>query len=84
MDRLVVQRNPSGAITRIEILDYKTGDSTSDIDSLIETYRQQLDSYRQAVCELYGVDANIVDTTLVFVTLGKVVPVPLTPKNLKR
>jgi|GEM_PF-2289784 len=76
IDRLVVGRDPSGAITRIEILDYKTGDSTNDIDLLVETYQQQLDAYRQAVCELYGIDAELVDTTLVFVTLGKVITVP--------
>jgi len=81
IDRLVVQRDPSGAVSRIEILDYKTGDSTNDIDVLVETYREQLAAYRQAVCELYGVNAEIVDTTLVFVTLGKVVTVPSIPKK---
>jgi ATP-dependent exoDNAse (exonuclease V) beta subunit len=78
IDRLVVQRDPSGIITNIEILDYKTGDSTDDVDALMETYRNQMDDYRQAVCELYGVDSGIVKTTLVFVMLGRVVTLPTT------
>ena len=73
IDRLVIQRDIAGTIAKIEILDYKTGGSTDDFDALVETYRSQLADYRQAVCELYGVEAAIVETTLVFVTLGKVV-----------
>jgi len=70
IDRLVLQRDAAGTITKVEILDYKTGDSMDE-----KIYCDQLNAYRQAVCELYGVDASIVETTLVFVTLGKVIPV---------
>jgi len=76
IDRLVVQRDTKGTTTKIEVIDYKTGGTMAEIDSLVEIYRDQLDAYRQAVCELYGVEAGIVDTTLIFVTLGKVVTVP--------
>ena len=75
IDRLVVQRDSAKKITKIEILDYKTGDATDDINVLVETYREQLAAYRRAACELYDVDATDVETTLVFVTLGKVVTV---------
>ena len=84
IDRLVVQRDASGAIVKIEIFDYKTGDSTDVVDALVENYRYQLDAYRQAVCELYGVKADIVETALVFTTLGKVVTIPPVQSNTRK
>ena len=81
IDRLVVCHDPSGTITKIEVLDYKTGDSTDDVDVLVETYRNQMDAYRRAVCELYDVAADAVETTLVFVTIGKVVTISSTPST---
>jgi ATP-dependent exoDNAse (exonuclease V) beta subunit len=81
IDRFVIQRDLSGALTRIEILDYKTGGSMDDIDRLVEPYRKQLEAYRQAVSQLYNVSAEIVDTTLVFVTMGKAVTVSALQKK---
>ena len=46
-----------------------------------KNYRGQLNAYRQAVCELYGVPPGIVVMTLVFVTIGIVVTLPSVPSD---
>ncbi len=74
IDRLVLWSSKN-KIVAAEIVDFKT-DAITDQTSLaarVETYRPQLDSYRQAVAQLFHLAASDVSATLVFVQPGEVV-----------
>ena len=74
IDRLVLWFDGSQLIAA-ELLDFKT-DAVDDPPALaarVATYRPQLDSYRQAVAQLFHLPASDVTATLVFVQPGEIV-----------
>jgi ATP-dependent exoDNAse (exonuclease V) beta subunit len=74
IDRLVLWSSKNKSVAA-EIVDFKT-DTISDPAALparVETYRPQLDFYRQAVAQLFQIAANDVSATLVFVQPGEIV-----------
>ena len=76
IDRLVLWSS-GDRVVAAELLDFKT-DVVLDDPSLaarVETYRPQLDSYRRAVTQLFGLSFNQVATKLIFVQRGEVVEV---------
>lgn len=76
IDRLVLWSS-ADRIVAAELFDFKT-DTVADEASLserVETYRPQLDSYRQAAAQLFGLKLNQVDAQLVFVKRGDVIDV---------
>ncbi len=76
VDRLVLH-GPSGAPTRATLLDFKT-DRVSGPDStreLVDRYRPQIEAYRTAVAEHFGLAMGAVDATLVLLDAGTVIPV---------
>lgn len=76
IDRLVLVRE-RGRVVRAEVLDYKTDavEPSDDraLSDLAERYRPQLTAYARAVGEMFGLDPDAVDTTLVLVGAGRVV-----------
>ncbi len=74
IDRLVLW-STKNKIVAAELVDFKT-DAITDQNSLearVDTYRPQLDAYRQAVAQLFHIAASDVTATLVFVQPGEVV-----------
>ncbi len=74
IDRLVLWSS-GNKVVAAEILDFKT-DAVDDQPSLsarVETYQPQLDSYRQAVAQLFHLAASDVMATLIFVQPGEIV-----------
>jgi ATP-dependent exoDNAse (exonuclease V) beta subunit len=71
VDRLVVGRDGKGEVTEIEVLDYKS-DVAADVKTLVEAYREQLESYRKGMAALYKFDIEKVKATFVFTSLGRV------------
>jgi len=72
VDRLVALRDGTGKITEIEVLDYKS-DVASDVQTLVDAYRDQLEAYRQGIAALFKIGIEKVKATLVFVSLGKII-----------
>ena len=52
-------------------MDYKS-DAGADVKSLVETYREQLEAYREGIATLFRLDTEKIKATFVFTTLGKV------------
>ncbi len=76
IDRLVLWSD-GDQVVAAELIDFKT-DTVADDTSFaarIETYRPQLDSYRRAVAQLFGLAAKHVSAKLVFVQRGDVIDV---------
>jgi ATP-dependent exoDNAse (exonuclease V) beta subunit len=78
IDRLVVERN-SGEVINIEIIDFKTdrkGNDISEEDFLKNrklTHIDQMKAYRKAIEQLYNIDQNKINVTLIFTNIGKVI-----------
>lgn len=68
------------AVLHAEVLDFKTdlvdGSDPSAVDAKVSHYRPQVDAYRAAVAERYGLTPEQVTGTLVFLQAGLVIPVP--------
>jgi ATP-dependent exoDNAse (exonuclease V) beta subunit len=76
IDRLVLWSS-ADQVVAAEVFDFKT-DAVPDQPSLaakVETYRPQLDSYRSAVAQLFGLSPQQITANLVFVQHGDVVTV---------
>jgi ATP-dependent helicase/nuclease subunit A len=52
MDRLHLHRDDSGAVTRVEIIDFKT-DAVDDIHVLAQRYADQMNAYREVMRRAY-------------------------------
>jgi ATP-dependent exoDNAse (exonuclease V) beta subunit len=77
MDR-VVRVESAGRTVSALILDYKT-DSVEPHDPqslprLVNEYRRQMEAYRRGAAALYGLEASSVDARIVFLRVGRVVP----------
>ncbi len=75
IDRLVlVERH--GQPVAAEIIDFKTDDLGTASESLaekVESYRMQMESYRQAVSQLFGIPMTQVSARLCFLSTGAIV-----------
>jgi len=76
IDRLVLLRH-QGTVVAADTIDFKTDqvDGQAEIDAKVEFYRGQLQAYRDAVKQLFGLDDNQVATRLAFLGPGRVVGV---------
>ena len=77
MDRVVLGVR-DGRVVRAQVLDWKTGAVGLAGDALqerIAPYREQLQSYRAALCAIFGLPAEAVGATIVLVDRGEVVAV---------
>ncbi|MFO0961693.1 MAG: UvrD-helicase domain-containing protein [Phycisphaerales bacterium] len=77
MDRVVLGVH-DGRVVRAQVLDWKTGAVGLAGDALqerIAPYREQLQSYRAALCAIFGLPAEAVGATIVLVDRGEVVAV---------
>lgn len=52
MDRLHLQRDPSGRVSRVEVIDFKT-DALDEISGLVERYAGQMNAYREVMERAY-------------------------------
>lgn len=76
IDRLALGRDSDGRVVAAEVLDFKTdrvdpGDGDA-IGERVDAYRPQVDAYRAAVSEMYGLTTAEVDARLVFLAPGEV------------
>ena len=71
VDRLVIGRDTMGKVTVIEVFDYKS-DVAANVQTLVDTYREQLEAYRKGMAELFKIDIEKIKATFVFTTLGKI------------
>lgn len=71
IDRMVIARAGNGAITRIDLIDFKT--DVGVVDAIVARYRPQLEAYRRAASKLFGVDRAIVTPRLLLLDAGRVV-----------
>jgi ATP-dependent helicase/nuclease subunit A len=69
IDRLVLGRDASGAITHAAILDYKTGHAGTEAErqAATEWYQPQLDRYAEGVAAAYSLSPDAIETELLFV-----------------
>ncbi len=78
IDRLVVWEE-EGKVTGAEVLDFKTdvvdASDPEAIEAKIDFYRPQIDAYREAVANRYGLDASEVSGKLLFLRPGLVLEV---------
>ncbi len=52
MDRLHLHRDAAGAVTKVEIIDFKT-DAVTDVGQLVERYSYQMHAYREVIQRAY-------------------------------
>ncbi len=71
IDRLVLRGEPVRGAT---IIDFKT-DRGGDVEGLVATYRPQVEAYRVAVAERFGLAPTAVEARLVFLEHGRVAAV---------
>ena len=72
-DRVQLYRDDRGGISRACIIDYKSNQTdAAELPQLVEHYREQLETYRQALAVLLGITPNSIDCRLVFTRLGAV------------
>jgi len=76
IDRLVLMGH-RGQPVAAEIVDYKTDNAATpaDLGRLRELYQAQLAAYRTAISSLWGLDADRVKSTLIFLMTGHVVEI---------
>jgi len=76
IDRLVLLRH-EGKVVAADTIDFKTDvvEDQAEIDAKVEFYRGQLQAYRDAVRQLFGLDDNQIATRLAFLGPGQVVGV---------
>jgi len=73
IDRMVIARDGRGAITRIDLIDFKT--DVGEVEEIIARYRPQLRAYARAAVKMFGVAASVVRPRLVLLEAGRVVGV---------
>ena len=68
IDRLVLGRDAQGEVVLAQVIDYKTDriDGPQRLRERMEHYAPQLDAYRFAVAQLYGLPTDHVHTKLLF------------------
>lgn len=72
IDRVVVTR-VSGVVTTVTVIDYKTDQIAPDmLSERVEVYRPQLEVYKKAVQQLFGLNQSQVRAQLLFTRLGSV------------
>lgn len=76
IDRLVLWSS-GNRVVAVEIVDFKTDiiADPSTLDARVATYRPQLNSYRRAVMQIFGIEADQIDAKLLFVESGAIVGV---------
>ena len=75
-DRVQIHRDARGAVTRACIIDYKSNQTdAAGVPQLTEHYREQLESYRQALAKLLGITPNLIECRLIFTCIGGVAEV---------
>ena len=69
IDRLVLGRDDSGAVTHAAILDFKTGkvETQADRQAATEWYQPQLDRYAEGIAAVYNLPPEAIETGLLFV-----------------
>ncbi|WP_162028598.1 MULTISPECIES: exodeoxyribonuclease V subunit beta [unclassified Lentimonas] len=76
-DRVVIHYDTSGAITRAEIIDFKT-DRIHESNTILQAtdhHRPQLEAYRKALSKIVGLNENAIELKLVFTNVSKLVSV---------
>ncbi|MDR2171007.1 MAG: UvrD-helicase domain-containing protein [Planctomycetaceae bacterium] len=79
LDRIVVERE-AGKIVNIEVLDFKTDRIGNNIDEKTflkqrkQEHAKQMKAYRKGIEQLYKIEQNKINITLVFTNIGKVIP----------
>ena len=76
IDRLVLWSS-ADQVVAAELIDFKTdlvGDDAA-LAARVDSYRSQMDSYRRAVAQLFGLAAKQISAKLVFVQRGEVIEV---------
>ncbi len=76
-DRVVIHHDANGAITRAEIIDFKTDriHKSNTITQATEHHRPQLEAYRNALSRIVGLDTAQIKLKLVFTNVPAVVTV---------
>ena len=76
IDRLVLLKH-GDTVVAADTIDYKTDrvEGQDDIDRKVEYYRGQLEAYRDAVRQVFGLDDDHIATRLAFLGPGRVVEV---------
>lgn len=74
-DRVVIHSDESGAITRAEIIDFKTDriHSGNTIEQATEHHRPQLETYRNALAKIVGIDVAAIELKLLFTDVPQLV-----------
>jgi len=68
IDRLVMRCDPNGVVELATVIDIKTDSITADeAVQHAEHYRPQLETYRDAVAELFKLDHQQIEMMLLFV-----------------
>ena len=67
IDRLMLERAPSGNVIRARVYDFKT-----DRTPAPDRHRPQMEDYRRAVAALYGLPPAQVAGTLLFIRAGQI------------
>jgi len=73
IDRLVVVKSGKGEVSRVEILDFKSGGARDDLEleRKTERYLPQIEAYRSAVAQIFSIDRSSITARLCFIELGK-------------
>jgi len=75
-DRVQIFRNGSGGVSRARVIDYKSNQTdAAGVPRLVEHYRGQLETYRNALAALLGISPNLIDCRIVFTRVGIVAEV---------
>jgi len=75
-DRVVVQRDNSGEIEHVHLIDFKTDrvdDDRASLGELIDHYRPQMQAYRESLRQMLGISEEKIDVTLLFVGVPEAV-----------
>jgi len=68
IDRLVLHRDADGQLSHADLIDFKTDEiEPVEVQTRRAAYRSQLETYRAAVSEMFGLSADNVRMTLLFV-----------------
>ncbi len=71
IDRLEAEYGADGSVRSAVVIDFKTDDiAAADAEQTAESYRLQLDAYRQAAATFLGIDASAIEAVVLFVTPG--------------
>jgi ATP-dependent exoDNAse (exonuclease V) beta subunit len=76
-DRVIIHHDADGALTRAEIIDFKTDriHKSNTINQATEHHRPQLEAYRSALSRIIGLDEAKIELKLLFTNVPAVVTV---------